>query len=60
MSKLITLARENAILGDYDSALAGFKNIFRSVNEYAKKYEGNSNKLGRQKGGVGASADYYL
>jgi hypothetical protein len=39
---MITLARENAILGDYDSALSGFKNIFKTVNDYAKKYDGNS------------------
>lgn len=57
---MITLARENAILGDYDSALVGFKNIFKTVNDYAKKYDGTSKNKFQKSGGVGASADYYL
>ena len=41
LSKQLTLAREMAILGDYDNALAEFKLIFTQVDLYARRYEGN-------------------
>ena len=44
LGKSVTLAREMAILGDYDSALVEFKIIFQIVNEHAKKYDGSNKK----------------
>jgi hypothetical protein len=62
LSKRLKVARENAILGDYDSALIEFKNIFSHVHAYSSKYNGQPsggysskfNKAGNN------SADYYL
>ena len=42
LGKQLTLAREMAILGDYDGALEEFKTIFTTVNTYSKKYDGNT------------------
>lgn len=39
LSKKLTMARETAILGDYDSALAEFKSIFSNIHNYSQKYE---------------------
>lgn len=52
-----------AILGDYESALSEFKQVFKTVNDYSKKYDGdtnNSKKKYGQSAQNNASADYYL
>jgi len=59
--KQLTLAREMAILGDYDMALHEFKQIFKSVHSYSNKYNAppqkSTNSFAKNKS---SSSDYYL
>lgn len=60
--KRLKLARENAILGDYDSALIEFKNIFGLVHAYSSQYNGQATDVYSSKFHKPGnnSADYYL
>ena len=62
LNKQLTMARENAILGDYDLALAQFKKIFSDISGYSKKY-GAAPSAGQgsySKKPVNNQTDYYL
>ena len=39
LSKEVTLAREMAILGDYESSIIKFKEIFTTIHTNVKKHE---------------------
>lgn len=39
ISQDVKVAREMAILGDYDKSIAKFKQIFSTVHNYSRKYE---------------------
>jgi len=56
LSKEVTCAREMAILGDYDGAIGKFKAIFKSVNQYAKRYEAGPAGAGGSASGAGYAA----
>ena len=56
MVKQLTLAREMAILGDYDTALSEFKLIFGHVHNYIKKYDANDLSVPNMKIGGAYSA----
>ena len=61
LGKKLTMAREHAILGDYDAALLEFKSIFSQVHSYSLKYNGNPSGYDKQsRAGTNSSADYYL
>lgn len=60
------MAREMAILGDYDTSLNEFKRIFENIHIYSKKYDsendrgsGYSAKHGKQPQ-IATQPDYYL
>lgn len=50
------MARELAILGDYDTALTKFQRIYEVTHNYAKRYEhaGGPPAVGREKQGYAA------
>jgi mevalonate pyrophosphate decarboxylase len=56
LSKEVTCAREMAILGDYDGAISKFKNIFKTVHQYAKRYEAAPTAASTSSSGAGYAA----
>lgn len=56
LEKEVVVARELAILGDYDGSLQKFQRIHEVVHNYSKRYEhsGPGAVSGREKGGYAA------
>ena len=54
MNKNLTVARENALLGNYEAAIEYYKEIFSTVDEYAKRYD-DSNQSQQ-----GATTEFYF
>ena len=56
LPKDVIVARELAILGDYDEALRRFQKIYAAVHNYSRRYEaaGGAGAVGREKQGYAA------